>query len=231
MLDLLHPLSPPTALHPLGTDELGRDMLARLLQGTHSTLGVAIPAALLALALGTLYGTAAGAAPAWLDRLLMRALDVVLALPVLVVLLAAAALTPTLNGPALALLIAAVSWPALARLVRNETRALRARDYVRAAWQMGASRLHIGRTHLLPGLARVLASGAAFLLGDAILALSALSFLGLGIQPPEASWGGLLASGLGFVELGAWWLVLPPALLIFAALLIASLIAERLAQH
>ncbi len=222
-LDPSIPLSPPTPAHPLGTDELGRDMLARLMSGGANSLAIAIPAAALALALGAAWGLAAGLGPWWLDLVLMRAVDILLALPALIVLMAASALPGFVPSPAaLALLIALVAWPATARLVRQETRALCHREFVLAAQQLGAGTIAVARWHILPALRPLLAANAAFLLGDAILALSTLSFLGLGIRPPQASWGGLLAAGLGYVDVGAWWLIAPPALLIFVSLLLAG---------
>jgi len=216
-LNVDHPLSPPSLAHLLGTDDLGRDQLARLMQGGASTLLVALPAAAIALALGAFYGLAAGLSPAWLDRLLMRLLDAVLALPMLLVLLCLASLVPVSTATLIGL-IGVVAWPYLARLVRTETVALRDRPYVQVARQLGAGPAYIARRHLLPGMARLLAVQAIFLVGDAILALSALSFLGLGVPPPAASWGQMLQSGLGLIDLGAWWLTLPPGLLIVASL-------------
>jgi peptide/nickel transport system permease protein len=211
----------PSAAHPLGTDVLGRDALARLIEGGTQTMLVAIPGAALAFALGVAYGLTAGLGPVWLDRALMRLLDAVLALPSLVVLICLAALA-TPDRVTLVLLIGLVAWPQLARLVRGEARAVRGRDFVLTAEQLGAGRLHMARYHVLPVIGRLLVVNATFLLGDAILGLSALSFLGLGVQPPQTSWGQLLAEGMGLVELRAWWLILPPALLIAGSLFAAG---------
>jgi peptide/nickel transport system permease protein len=205
----------------LGTDVLGRDELARLIEGGVETMRVAIPAAALAFVLGVAYGLIAGLGPAWLDRILMRLLDAVLALPSLVVLISLSALV-TLNGTTLVLLIGLVAWPSLARLVRGEALAVRGRDFVLAAGQLGAGSWHVARFHALPVMGRLLVVNATFLLGDAILGLSALSFLGLGVQPPGTSWGQLLQEGMGLVELRAWWLVLPPGVLIAGSLFAAG---------
>ena len=147
----------------------------------------------------------------------MRLLDAVLALPTLLVLLCFASLVPV-STVSLIGLIGVVAWPSLARLVRTETVALRNRPYVQVARQLGGGLPYIARRHLLPGMGRLLAVQAIFLVGDSILALSALSFLGLGVPPPAASWGQMLQSGLGLIDLGAWWLTLPPGLLIVASL-------------
>jgi peptide/nickel transport system permease protein len=223
-------LLPPGPTHPLGTDELGRDMLARLLAAGRDTFAVALPATAISFAAGLAYGLTAGLGPAWIDAVLMRVLDAVLAVPPLVLLVAAAAMPFFTAGRlTLILLIAAVAWPGLARLVRAEALAMRRREFVLAARQMGGGPLYIARRHAMPVMARLLAVNASFLLGDTVLALSSLSFLGLGVQPPHTSWGGLLQAGLQMVDLGVWWLILPPGLALFLTLLAASGLSERIA--
>lgn len=201
-------LRAPGWAHPLGTDALGRDELSRLLSGGRATLEVAVPGAFLAFVLGVLYGLVAGLGPNWLDRVMMRVLDAVLALPALVLMISLAALVE-LNTLMLAGVIGIVGWPSLARLARSETRALLSREYILVSQQMGAGGWHLARTHLLPALAPLLAVNASLLVGDAILGASSLSFLGLGVPPPQTSWGGLIAEGLALVPLHAWWLILP----------------------
>lgn len=222
-----HALAAPSRRFPLGTDALGRDELALLFSGGLATLIVSLPAAVLAFAVGVAYGLASGLGPAWADRLLMRLLDVVLALPSLIVLLFFAALV-TLNDTSLILLLGFISWPPLARLVRNETMAQKRRDFVLAAEQLGASRFYVARVHLLRVMAPILVVNATFMVGDSIFALSALSFLGLGVQPPQVSWGSLLETGLDIIALDPWWMILPPGLAVFAALLAASLTGQGL---
>ncbi|MGI4977116.1 MAG: ABC transporter permease [Janthinobacterium lividum] len=222
-----HVLAHPGAAFPLGTDELGRDFLARMLAGGASTLEVSLPAALLAFVVGTVYGLASGLGPSWLDSVLMRLLDAVLALPGLVVLIFFASLV-RLSDSSLVLLLGLISWPGLARLVRNEALAQRGRDFVLAAQQLGGGRWYVARVHLLRVMAPLLVVNGTLLVGDLIFALSALSFLGLGVQPPYTSWGGLLQSGLALVALAPWWLILPPGLAIFASLLAASLTGQGL---
>lgn len=225
-----HALQGPSLAFPLGTDELGRDGLALLLAGGRVTLGVALPAAALAFVTGLSYGLLAGLGPFWLDRLLMRLLDVVLALPGLVVLIFFAALLP-LNSVSLVLLLGLLSWPGLARLVRNEVVATRGREYILVAQQAGAGPLYLARVHLARVMAPVLAVNGTFLIGETIFALSALSFLGLGVQPPQVSWGSLMQSALDIIALSPWWLILPPGLMIFAALLAAALTGRGLARQ
>ncbi len=230
----LHPdatLNAPDAAFPLGSDEIGRDNLARVLAAGQATLLVAVPAALVTFAAGLLYGLVSGLGPRLLDAVLMRLLDAILALPGLVVLIFFAAILK-LATPSLILLLGLISWPPLARLVRNETRAQRDREFVQAARQMGGGFLHVATTHLLRVMAPILVVNLTFLVGDMVLVLSALSFLGLGVQPPQTSWGGLLGTALQLVALDPWWLILPPGLLIFASLLAASLIGQGLlARH
>jgi peptide/nickel transport system permease protein len=225
-----HALQGPSLSFPLGTDELGRDELALVLSGGFATLVVSLPAAILAFFTGIAYGLAAGLGPSWLDRLLMRLLDAILALPSLIILIFFASLV-TLNNTSLILLLGFISWPSLARLVRNETLAQRGRDFVLAAEQLGASRFYIARVHLLRVMAPILVVNGTFMVGDSIFALSALSFLGLGVQPPQVSWGSLLESGLDIIALDPWWLILPPGLLVFGALIAASLTGQGLLQR
>ncbi len=226
-LNPLFPLSHPSPAFPLGTDELGRDNLARVMDAGRATLLVALPAAAVTFAAGLFFGLLSGLGPRLLDAVMMRLLDAVLALPGLVVLIFFAAIL-RLSTPSLILLLGLISWPPLARLVRNETRAVRDREFVLAAYQMGGGFFHVVTTHLLRVLAPVLVVNFTFLVGEMILLLSALSFLGLGVQPPQTSWGGLLEGALQLVALDPWWLVLPPGLLIFAALLSTSLIGQAL---
>jgi len=226
-LHLGQQLLAPSGEFPLGTDSLGRDVLALVFDGGRATLIVALPAAALAFVVGLLYGLASAIGPAWLDRVLMRTLDTFLALPSLVVLIFFASMI-TLTNTTLIMLIGFISWASLARLVRNEAIAQRGRDFVLAAEQLGGGRWYVARVHLIRVMAPILAVNGTFLIGDSIFALSALSFLGLGVQPPQASWGSLLDSALDIIALDPWWLLLGPGVMIFAALLASSLIGQGL---
>jgi peptide/nickel transport system permease protein len=214
-----HSLEAPSWAFPLGTDELGRDELALLLSGGLATLVVALPAALLAFVVGVAYGLASGLAPAWIDRLMMRLLDAFLALPSLIVLIFFASLT-VLNNTNLIMLLGFISWPSLARLVRNEAIAQRGRDFVLSAEQMGAGRFYVARVHLVRIMAPVLVVNGTFMVGDSIFALSALSFL-----------GSLLETALDIIALNPWWLIVPPGLMIFGSLLAASLTGQGLLRR
>jgi peptide/nickel transport system permease protein len=222
-----HTLAPPSAAFPLGTDQIGRDELARLIAGGYATLVVAIPSAAIAFAVGLIYGLGAALGPTWVDRVLMRLLDAILALPGLVILIFFSALfTP--SNLALILLLGLTSWPGLARLVRNEAIAQRSRDFVLATRQFGGGTWYVARQHILRVIAPILVVNATFLMGDSVLALSGLSFLGLGVQPPFTSWGTLLQEGLDLIALDPWWMIVPAGVMIFAAILSANLIGQGL---
>lgn len=235
LLDSAHPraihahhiLAQPALAFWLGTDDLGRDLLARMMRGGQPTLAAGFLGALIAVLVGASYGLLSALGPRWLDRLLMRLLDAVLAIPTLVLMIFFAAIIP-LNITSLILLLGLVAWPALARLVRNEALAHAHRDYVLAARQFGASRFYIARVHLLRAMLPVLAVNATFLVADLILALSGLSFLGLGIQPPHASWGGILDQGARLAVAGAWWLIVFPGAAIFLAILAMNMLGQGL---
>lgn len=235
---LLYPVSPlaihanhlllaPSWQYPFGTDNLGRNMLARMMDGGKATLEVGLLGAVIAMFLGILYGMVAAMSPRWLDKVLMRLLDALLALPGIVLMIFFAAIIP-LNTLSLILVLGCLSWPGLARIVRNEALAYKERDYVLAARQFGASTLYIARVHLLRSMLPILIVNATFMVADLILALSGLSFLGLGIQPPHASWGGLLNDGLQLVIIGPWWLIVFPGVAIFLAIVAMNVLGQGL---
>jgi peptide/nickel transport system permease protein len=235
---LIHPVSPyaihphqiflpPSWAHPLGTDDLGRSFLARMMYGGQPSLGVAMLGTLIAVALGLLYGMTSGLSPSWLDKALMRLLDAILALPTLVLMIFFAALV-RLDPLSLILLLGLVSWPGLARIVRNEVLAYKHRDYVLAARQFGASTGYLARTHLLRSMLPIVLVNATFTVADLILTLAGLSFLGLGIQPPAPSWGGLLGNGSNLAIIGTWWLILFPGLAIVLAILAMNMVGQGL---
>ena len=220
-----HLLAPPSRQFLLGTDDLGRDLLARLMKGGQPTLEAGFLGTLVALAIGAPYGLLAALGPRWLGQVLMRLLDTLLAIPTLVLMIFFTALIP-LTIANLILLLGLVSWPGLARLVRNEALAHSHKDYVQAARQFGASPFYIARVHIARAILPVLVVNATFLVADLILALSGLSFLGLGIQPPHASWGGLLNQGAQLSLVGPWWLIVFPGLAIFLAILAMNLLGQ-----
>lgn len=219
--------SPPSWAAPLGTDNLGRDLLARMIHGGQSTLIAALLGSAVAMLIGWVYGMASALGPSWLDKVLMRLLDALLAVPTLVLMIFFASIV-RLDTLGLIVMLGLVSWPGLARIIRNEALAYRERDYVLAARQFGASTFYIARTHLLRAMLPILIVNATFLVADIVLALAGLTFLGLGIQPPFASWGGLLNDGSQMVILGCWWLILFPGVAIFAVILAMNMLGQGL---
>ena len=219
--------APPSWAAPMGTDNLGRDLLARMIHGGQSTLVAALLGSAVAMLIGWVYGMASALGPSWLDKVLMRLLDALLAVPTLVLMIFFASIV-RLDTLGLIVMLGLVSWPGLARIIRNEALAYRERDYVLAARQFGASTFYIARTHLLRAMMPILIVNATFLVADIVLALAGLTFLGLGIQPPFASWGGLLNDGSQMVILGCWWLILFPGVAIFAVILAMNMLGQGL---
>ncbi|MCS6877115.1 MAG: ABC transporter permease [Geminicoccaceae bacterium] len=241
-IDLARRLAPPGPHAPLGTDELGRDLLVRLLEGGRISLAVGVGGALATTLLGTLLGVWAALARGTIDALVMRIGDVLLALPLLPLLVVLAALDPgELGLPAeldstalevgrIVLLVALFGWPATARLVRAGTLSLESAEFVRAARALGASPMWVARRHLVPNLAGPLGVAAALAAGQAILAESVLSFLGLGIRPPAASWGNMLSHAQE-VMWQAPLLALWPGLAILLAVIAWNALGDALAER
>ncbi|MEW5727404.1 MAG: ABC transporter permease [Pseudomonadota bacterium] len=241
-LDLMARMAPPSAEHPLGTDELGRDILARLLHGGRVSLAVAGATALLAAVIGTTVGLWAGYHGGRADAVLMRLTDGVMALPLLPLLIVLAAIDPAklglepqaANSEAFAILrivaiIALVGWTTVARLVRAQTLSVKARDYVRAAVAVGATPGRIMLRHILPNVASPIVVATTLSVGNIILIESALSFLGLGIRPPLASWGNMLTGAMTAVH-SAPQLALWPGLAIFVTVLAFNLLGDGLQE-
>jgi peptide/nickel transport system permease protein len=218
---------PPGAGHPLGTDNAGFDVLGRLMVGGQASLELGLAVALATTVVGTLYGALAGLLGGIADAVMMRVIDVFLAVPGLVLLL----LLVNLFTPNLLIIIAlltALSWLRTARLVRGEVLALRARDFVLAARLSGARTGSIMIGHLIPNSIGVIVVSATFTVSDAILLLSALSFLGLGLPPPYADWGTMLSNGLEYLYDGYWWTVYPTAAILIATVLAFNLIGDAI---
>jgi len=219
---------PPDGEHLLGTDDLGRDVLARLLHGARVSVAVGFAAAALAFGIGTLLGGAAGTFGPRTDRSVLFATGVVQAFPALVLVAAGAALVPPSAFTA-ALLIAFTGWPEVARLVRAEALRLSASPYVEAARAAGASRRRVLLVHVLPGAVAPALATVPYILGGAVLLEASLSFLGLGTPPPDASWGRALADARESL-MSAWWCVAPPAAAIFLLVLSARKLGEALSE-
>jgi peptide/nickel transport system permease protein len=217
-------LNPPTAAHWLGTDDLGRDVLARLIAATPVSLAIGLTASLLSMVVGLAVGGAAGAAGGVVDLVLSRAMEVVLCFPTLFFVLALVALLEPSAGT-IVLAIGLTAWPNEARYARAEILKARRLDFVRAARAAGAGPFRIFFRHLVPAALPPVLVSATFGVAGAILAESALSFLGIGVPPPRPSWGGILALSEAYGE-RAWWLALFPGLAIFAAVTAYNLLGE-----
>ena len=238
--DLAQRFQPPSAAHLMGTDELGRDVLARLLFGARVSLAVGFAAALATAILGTVIGLAAGYFGGRLDAVLMRFTDGVIALPLLPLLIVLAAVDPEKLGLPRAfaeaetaslyrviVIVALLGWTTVARLVRAAALSLRERPFVLAARAQGADPARIMRVHVLPNLASPIIVATTLSAGHVILLESVLSFLGLGIQPPTPSWGNLLANAQELVW-SAPALAVYPGLLIFVTVVAFNFVGDGL---
>jgi peptide/nickel transport system permease protein len=242
MTDLFSRLEPPSARHWLGTDELGRDLFQRLLDGGRISLLVGFAGALLSAVLGAVIGVVAGYLGGRLDSLLMRVTDGVIALPLLPLLIVLAAIDPrklgippeiaqseTFSLYRLVLIVALTGWTTVARLVRAETLSLKARDFTRAAQALGASPLRIMFRHILPNTAGSLVVATTMSIGSLILLESTLSFLGLGTQPPTASWGSMLTGAQDLLR-QAPLLALLPGVMIFLTVIAFNFLGDGLQE-
>lgn len=221
---------PPGPGHPLGTDELGRDVLARLLYGGRVSLTVGLAAVALYVMIGVALGAAAGYHGGWVDSLIMRVTDAVMIIPFFpLALTMAAVFRPGLYTTMMVLGL--LGWTGVCRLVRGEFLTLREREYVEAARAEGASDLRIVFRHILPNAMGPVAVAATLGVASAIMSEAGLSFLGFGVQPPTPSWGNMLASALSLRALLLQpWLWVPPGLMIFAAVLAVNLVGEGLRE-
>jgi ABC-type dipeptide/oligopeptide/nickel transport system permease subunit len=217
-------LAPPSAAHPLGADELGRDVLSRLLWGTRASLPIALSAVAVATLVGTCIGIVSGFRGGFVDLLIMRAMDILLAFPQLVLALALlAVLGPDIRNLVLALVIS--SLPGHARVARGMSLSIRAAPYAESARAVGAGATRIMLRYILPNSLSPIIVSATASLGGLILAEAGLSFLGLGIQPPTPSWGNMLNQGLPYLE-SAPWLTFWPGAAIFLAVLGFNLVGD-----
>ncbi len=219
-------LLPPSSGHFLGTDEEGRDVLARMIYGTRISLSVGFISVGLYVLIGIVLGALAGYFGGWVDMVISRAIEIMICFPTFFLILVVLAFI----GPSLYNIMAVIgltSWPGIARLVRGEFLRLRNQEFVLAARVSGASNARLIFRHLLPNsLAPVLVS-ATFGIASAVLVESSLSFLGFGVQPPTPSWGEILSQSRDFMDI-AWWLALFPGFAIFLSITAYNLVGEGL---
>lgn len=222
-------LQAPNLLHPFGTDNFGRDVLSRVMHGARIDLQMGVIGVLFPFVIGTIVGAIAGYAGGWVDNLLMRVVDVVLAFPFLVLMLAIIAiLGPGLHSFYIAL--ALVGWVSYARLVRAQVLVLKTSDFVVAARSLGFGRFRVLFRHILPNC---IAGSIVFSMSDVVLVVlsgSSISYLGLGVQPPTAEWGVMIAEGQNFITT-AWWITTFPGLAIVFMAFGFSMLADGLAER
>lgn len=226
-MHLIAILQPPSAQFPLGTNNLGRNMLARLMLGGQTSLEVGIASALAAMLVGVVYGMVAGFAGGWVDALMMRIIDVLRSVPTLFILIFLdSAFRP--SALLLILLIALTSWHGVSRLVRAEILSLKEMTFIEAARTLGLTSWRILFVHLLPNVMATLVVAATFMVGDAVLIIAGLSFLGLGLPPPAPNWGAMLANSMAYLPQNSWWLIYPPGIAILATVLSINFIGDAI---
>jgi len=228
-LDIGDRLLSPRAGHLFGTDEAGRDILTRVLYGARQSIGAALAVAGLAAAFGTVYGAISGWLGGWVDRILMRIVDVFLAFPYLVLAMAvAASIGRDLRSAVIALVI--VWWPGYARMIRGQVLSLKQQLHVRVARTLGASPAQLLRWHVVPHTFAQINARLTIDVGYAVVALTGLSFLGLGAQNPSPEWGLMISNAHTYV-LNAWWYAVLPGLVIFATVLYFVWLGDELARE
>jgi peptide/nickel transport system permease protein len=224
--DVINRLQPPSWEHPMGTDELGRDSMTRILEGGRLSLLIGALAALAAVLIGVVIGAVAGVFGRWVDSILMRTVDLALSIPDLFVLILASALLGPSVGTMI-LIISLVRWMNVARLVRGSFLSLREREFVEAARAVGVGRFRLVRRHLLPNSLSPVIVAATLAVASGIIAESTLSFLGLGIQPPASSWGSILRNAQAEIFTSPWMAVFP-GVMIFLTVIAINFVGDGL---
>ncbi len=228
-LNLLIPLQGPSPAHLIGTDEYGRDLWSRIVYGGRISLSVGLVAVSISLTIGIMIGSLAGYFGGFVDALLMRFTDAVLSFPILFLLITVVSII----GPSLLNIFAVIgltSWPGIARLVRGEFLSLRERDFVEAARAAGARPRRIIFRHILPSAMAPVIVAATLGVAGAIIFEAALDFLGVGLQPPTATWGTILNASQGYLPAGDWWFSVFPGMFIVLAVLSINAIGDGLQE-
>ena len=226
-LDMAARAQPPSAAHWLGTDLASRDLLSRLLFGARVSLGISVVAVAVATIVGTAWGAVAGYAGGWIDRVLMHVVDAGLAIPRILLLLGIVALWGTLSTTSLVLLLGLTGWFGASRLVRAEVRATREQDFAIAARASGASPSRVLVRHVLPHAMTPMLVAATLGVGQVVIVEAGLAFLGYGVAPPAASWGGLIGDGRDALGT-AWWISVFPGIALSATILAINVLGDRL---
>jgi peptide/nickel transport system permease protein len=225
-INLQNILAAPSREHPFGTDQLGRDVLSRMIWGSRISLLVGFVSTGIAILIGMVLGSLAGFYGKWADSTIMRFVDIMLCFPTFFLILAVIAfLEPSIWN--IMIVIGLTSWMGVTRLVRADFITLKERDFVQAARAIGAGDFRIIFSHILPNAMASLLVAATLGIAGAILTESALSFLGIGVQPPMASWGNILTDGKDNIDI-AWWLSFFPGLAIFVTVLSYNLLGESI---
>lgn len=219
----------PSWDHPFGTDEIGRDILSRVMSGARYSLGIAVLILVIAIPVGTLVGVIAGYAGGLVDELLMRLTDIFLAFPAIILAMAiAAALGPNLRNTVIAL--TAVYWPWYARLVRGQILQIKEQDYVEAGKALGASTPRLVMRHILPNSVAPIIIQGTIDIGFAVLATSSLSFIGLGAQPPTPEWGTMITNSRTYFRV-AWWYFTFPGIALMLTVVGFNLLGDGLRDY
>jgi peptide/nickel transport system permease protein len=217
----------PSARHLLGTDYVGFDVLGRLMVAGQSSIEIALAVAVISTSFGVIWGAISGFWGGVTDAILMRVVDIVLAIPALFIFIyLASVFRPTVI--LLIIVVSALSWVGPARLIRGETLSLRVREYVDAVRVMGGSSGRVIIRHIVPNTISTIVVNATFQVADAILILATLSFLGFGLPPPAATWGGMLTNGMNYLYDGYWWQIYPAGLIIVITVIAFNLIGDGL---
>ena len=218
---------PPSAAFPFGTDQFSRDVLSRVIWGGRLSLTIALLAVTLSATIGTAYGAVAGFYGGWVDTVMMRLLDGLLSIPRVLLLIAAATAWKHFTVHALVLLLGATGWFGVSRLVRAEVLSVATRDYITAARALGASDVRLLRTHVLPNVMSPIVVAATLGVGNVIALEAGLSYLGIGVQAPQPSWGNIIRDGSTDLG-GMWWTSFFPGLAIVGTVLACNLLGDAL---
>jgi peptide/nickel transport system permease protein len=219
-------LGPPSAAHLFGNDQLGRDVLSRMIWGSRVSLGVGFSSAVITVVIGGAIGIAAGYAGGWVDGLLMRFVDVFISIPVFILLLTIVAIYGV-NLPLLIAFIGISGFPGTARIVRAEVLSLMPREFITASRVIGSRPLRIMLLHILPNLIPILVVSATLRVGAAILTEAGLSYFGLGVPPPAPVWGGMVADGRNTLDT-AWWVSTFPGLALLIVVIATNIVGDGL---